>query len=96
MIESAFTAVPGLMRIRSTRPSVVAGIQRISSGTSVPRPRTCRSIGPRFTVSTHTVARDTEGAAGFRCDRPTVMAARAVTPPMPYRVRVTVRLRLLI
>ena len=83
MTDSAFTAVPGLIRMRSTRPSVAAGIQRISSGTSVPSPRTCRTIGPRFTVSTQTVARDTEGAAGFRCDSPTVIAASSVTPPMP-------------
>ena len=84
------------MRIRSTRPSVAAGIQRISSGTSVPRPRTCLTIGPRFTVSTQTVARDTEGAAGFSCDSPNVMAASTVTPPTPYRVRAIARLRLLI
>jgi len=30
-------------------------------GTSVPRPRTWRSIGPRFTVSSQTVARSTLG-----------------------------------
>ena len=40
MTDSVFTAVPGLIRICSTRPSVAAGIQRISSGTSVPSPRT--------------------------------------------------------
>ena len=42
---SAVTALPGKRRIRSTRPCVVAGIQRMSSGTSVPEPRTSRSEG---------------------------------------------------
>ena len=51
--------------MRSTVASVVAVIQRMSSGTSVPGPRTERSISPRFTVSCHTVARSTVGAAGF-------------------------------
>ena len=32
------------------------GSQRVSSGTSVPRPRTCRMIEPRLTVSSSTVA----------------------------------------
>ena len=40
---SAVTARPGKSRIRSTRPCVVAGIQRMSSGTSVPEPRTSRT-----------------------------------------------------
>src|SRR5439155_19817941 len=43
-----------------------AGIQRISSGTNVPSPRTWRTIGPRFTVSIHTVERSTLGTAGFK------------------------------
>ena len=59
--------------MRSTRPCVVAEIQRMSSGTSVPEPRTCRSIWPRLTVSTQTVARSTLGAAGFSRETPTVM-----------------------
>src|SRR5439155_26800914 len=42
------------------------GIQRMSSGRSVPRPRTCRAIGPRLTVSTQTVDRSTLGTAGFK------------------------------
>ena len=71
---SGFTSAPGRRRIRSTRPCVVAGIQRMSSGTSVPEPRTCRTIGPRFTVSIHTVARSTPGAAGFSRDTPTLMS----------------------
>ena len=80
---SAFTAAPGWITIRSTRPSVSAGIQRISSGTSVPRPRTWRSISPRLTVSIQTVARSTLGAAGFRRDRPRVMSRTAASPAAP-------------
>ena len=38
----------------------------MSSGTRVPRPRTCRTIGPRLTVSTQTVERSTLGTAGFK------------------------------
>jgi hypothetical protein len=37
-------------------PSVRAGIHRVSSGISVPEPRTCRTIAPRFTVPIQTVA----------------------------------------
>ena len=44
---------------------MAAAIQRMSSGTRVPRPRTWRSIGPRFTVSIQTAERSTLGAAGF-------------------------------
>ena len=73
MTLPAATTVPGRRQIRSTRPIVVAGIQRMSSGTSVPRPRTSRSIGPRLTVSIQTVARSTLGAAGFSRDTPSVM-----------------------
>ena len=63
--ELALTGVPGRIRIRSTRPSVTAVISMVSSGTSVPRPRTSRTIGPRFTVSGQTVDSSTPGAAGF-------------------------------
>src|SRR5438034_7307253 len=38
----------------------------MSSGTSVPRPRTSGTIGPRLTVSTQTVERSTLGTAGFK------------------------------
>src|SRR5437868_5085564 len=76
------TFVPGQIKIFSTLPSVFAGIHRISSGTSVPRPRTWRTIGPRFTVSIQTLERSTLGAAGFKRDRanvakikPTALAA---------------------
>ena len=88
MTLSALTAVPGRSRIRSTRPCVVAGIQRMSSGTSVPRPRTCRTIGPRLTVSGQSVAASTVGAAGRSRDRPTLTPAtirqadRDVTSPL--------------
>ena len=44
----------------------------MSSGVSVPRPRTWRTIGPRFTVRGQTTARSTVGAAGFSRDRPTL------------------------
>ena len=56
--------------MRSTRPSVVAVISMVSSGTRVPRPRTSRSIGPRLTVSGHSVDISTPGAAGFRLAQP--------------------------
>ena len=87
---SASTRVPGCTTMRSTRPSVAAGIQRISSGTSVPRPRTCRTIGPRFTVSMTTAERATVGAAGLRRDTPRVVTRMksAAPPPMAsWRVR---------
>ncbi len=64
---SGVTCTPGRMMIFSTRPCVEAGTHRraSSTGTSVPRPRTWRTIGPRLTVSTQTVARSTVGAAGL-------------------------------
>ena len=61
---SGATCAPGRRRIRSTRPLVLEGNQRVSSGTSVPRPRCCRMIEPRLTVSVRTVAWSTVGAAG--------------------------------
>ena len=51
----------------------------MSSGTSVPRPRTWRSIGPRFTVSIQTEARSTLIAAGFSREMTTVMTIRPST-----------------
>src|SRR5205807_8400711 len=66
------TFVPGQIKIFSTLPSVFAGIQRISSGTSVPRPLTCLTIGPFVTVSIHTLERSTLGAAGFKRDKANV------------------------
>ena len=64
MTESGVTSAPGSITILSTFPSVVAGIQRIFSGTSVPRPRTSRTIGPRRTVSMYRASRSTRGADG--------------------------------
>lgn len=83
---SAFTVAPGRSRIRSTRAAVRAVIQRMSSGTSAPSPCTERSISPRCTVSTHTLARSTVGAAAS--SRPSgSVTARIVTPPPTARRR---------
>ncbi len=87
--ESAFTGVPGLIRMRSIRPSVCAVISSVSSGTSVPKPRTSRSMGPRFTVSGQSVDISTPGAAGFSLASPTVMptpAAATNTIPAVHRI----------
>ncbi len=73
--------------MRSTRPAVVAGIQRVSSGTSVPVPRTWRTMGPRFTTSGQSVALSTEGAAGFSCETNTVTRRMTVSPATPYAAR---------
>src|SRR5207249_5675512 len=72
MTESGSTCVPGQIIIFSTRPSAFTEIQRMSSGMSVPRPRTCRTIGPRLTVSIQTVERSTLGTAGFNREIPMV------------------------
>ena len=74
--------------IRSTRPCVDAGTHRraSSTGTSVPRPRTWRTIGPRFTVSTQTVARSTVGAAGFNRASTTDTAAMTMTATAPSMI----------
>jgi hypothetical protein len=77
------TIAPARSTMRSTRPAVVAEIHRMSSGTSVPDPRTSRSICPRLTVSTHTVARSTLGAAGFSRETPTVMPATTMRATAP-------------
>ena len=52
----------------------------MSSGTSVPRPRTWRTIGPRLTVSGQTTAISTVGAAGFSRERPSVMSPTTARP----------------
>ena len=83
MTVSGITSAPERRRIRSTRPAVVAGIQRVSSGTSVPVPRTWRTIGPRLTTSGQSVALSTEGAAGFSVDTKTVTRRMAVSPATP-------------
>ena len=87
---SGSTCAPGRTIIFSTRPSVFAGIQRMSSGTSVPSPRTCRTIGPRFTVSIQTVERSTVGTAGFNREKPIV--AR-ITPSATAEMVMIRRLR---
>ncbi len=88
---SAVTSAPGRRMMRSTRPCVAEASQRraSSTGTSVPRPRTWRNIAPRFTVSTQTVARSTEGAAGLRRDSATETptTSTATTAPMRMRLR---------
>ena len=58
--------------MRSTRATTGDEIQRTSSGTSEPGPRTWRSIGPRLTVSIQTVSFATVGAAGSSLDNPKV------------------------
>ena len=80
MTSPLFTCVPGRRMIFSTRPWVVAGIHRMSSGVSVPRPRTWRTIGPRSTLAGHTTARSTVGAAGFSRDKPTLTSTTARRP----------------
>ena len=69
--------MPGRIRIRSTRPSVRAVISIVFSGTSVPSPRTSRSIGPRRTVSGQSVDISTPGAAGFNFASPMVIPTPA-------------------
>ena len=72
--------------MRSTRPFVGAAIQRISTGTSVPRPRTWRTIGPRFTSSIQTVE-STVGAAGRRRERPSETSEDGGGGAAPIRMR---------
>jgi hypothetical protein len=57
----------------------LAGSQRVSSGTSVPRPRTWRTKGPLFTVSMSSVARSTVGAAGSMRASATEMRAMTMS-----------------
>src|SRR5438045_7560212 len=90
MTSPGSTFVPGQIKIFSTLPSVFAGIQRMSSGTSVPRPRTCRTIGPRLTVSIQTVERSTLGTAGFKREMPIVIR---INPSADAAMIMTRRLR---
>jgi hypothetical protein len=62
----------------------------MSSGTSVPSPRTWRTIGPRFTVSIQTVDRSTPGTAGFSLDNPIVAK---ITPTAIAAIMMIRRLR---
>jgi hypothetical protein len=64
------------------------------SGTNVPSPRTSRSIGPRFTVSVHTVARSTLGAAGFSLESAYVTNGISTTAAAMYAIRRTFFCRL--
>jgi len=58
-----------------------------SRGTNVPvDPRTCRTIGPRLTVSGQIVERSTVGAAGFSRDSPTSATANPATTT-PARIQ---------
>ena len=89
--ESALTGVPGRIRMLFTLPSVVAGISIVSSGTSVPRPRTSRVIGPRFTVSRHTTDKSTDGAAGFKPAHPNGSSADCRIRTIPTMIRRIIR-----
>ena len=53
----------------------------------MPSPRTCRTIGPRLTVSTQTVERSTVGTAGFSRESPIVarMTPRTIAEIMMIR-----------
>src|SRR3989442_1224924 len=91
----ACTGMPGWTKMRSTRAGVSAEIQRMCSGTSVPGPRTSRTIVPRRTPSSDTISRSTLGAAGFKLASRIVMRRRppAATPPCTYRLRFLVGAR---
>src|SRR5207302_10150548 len=82
---SAFTGVPA-SSFFSTRPSVVAGIDTMSSGTSVPSPRTLRIISPRLTVSGHTVDRSTLWAAGCSRFSPIVIDGIRIASATPIAI----------
>ena len=60
MTVSGWTVAPGKITIRSTRASVRAAIQRISSGTRVPRPCTC----PDHRTAPHGVDRHADAFHG--------------------------------
>ena len=75
----------------STRPVAVAVIHRISSGTSVPAPRTSRVNGPFFTVPNHNTVWLSAmlGDAGSRRETATLnpMTATPTTPAAMMRLR---------
>ncbi len=84
MTVPGFTWAPGRSTMRSTRPEAVDVTHLISSGTSVPGPRTSRTMGPRLTVPNHSVSPGTLGAAG--CRRLTAMLMpMTTTAPRPSR-----------
>src|SRR5262245_43262014 len=64
----------------------------MSSGIRVPSPRTCRTIGPRLTVSTQTVDRSTLGTAGLKREIAIVARIKPSTDPAMIMMR---RLRFL-
>ena len=82
MTESGFTGAGGRKTHLSTCASVCAAIHRMSSGTSVPNPRTSLTMGPRFTVLDQIVFGSTCGGAGCSVDSP------YVTPPTNMSVAV--------
>ena len=92
--ESAFTSVPGRIRMRCTLPSVVAGTIMVFSGTRVPSPRTSRVIGPRLTVSFQTTEPSTVGAAGFSRLSAYEVPTTTMIPNTIIRIRRISRLRL--
>ena len=65
----------------------------MSSGTSVPEPRTWRSIEPRFTASIQTTARSTVGAAGFSFETPSEMPTTTMMATVAYAIRLIFFLR---
>ena len=56
IVSAGMMLALGSVTMRSTVASVAAVTQRMSSGTSVPGPRTWRSIGPRLAESRQVVA----------------------------------------
>src|SRR5215475_14270118 len=93
MTEFAETLSPARALTSSMMASSVAGIHRTSSGTRVPTPCTCRSISPRLTVSTQTVARSTDGAAGFNRLNPRVRPASTITTTTEMTIRLILLFR---
>ena len=73
--------------MRSMRPWTVPEIQRMSSGTSLPAPRTSRTIGPRFTVPNQTVLAGAVGEAGLRPLTTKVIATTAAPPSTASTIR---------
>ncbi len=86
-IAFGFTSSPDRASIFATWLSNSAGIQIMSSGTRVPRPRTSRTMGPRFTESIQTVARSTVGAAGFSFESRQLIAPTAATVSVRMMIR---------
>ena len=95
MTVPGFTCAPGRRMMFSTRPELIEVIKRFSSGTSVPAPRTLRTMEPRLTVSYHSVLAATLGAAGRSRITATVITptATSATPmKMARRIRFFLRM----